>query len=89
VEAFVRVPLWWATEAAKATRTPKAMVWVELLYRSWKAKSLSFPLPNGSLGKKGVSREVKRRALRDLETAGLITVEWRPGKTPRVTLVLL
>lgn len=88
-DAFVKVPLWWATEAAKATRTPVMIVLVELLYRSWKAKSLTFPLPNGRLGEKGVSREVKRRVLRDLEAVGLIMVERRHGKTPLVTLVML
>jgi len=88
-DAFVKMPLWFATEAAKATKTLKALVWVELLYRSWKAKSLTFPLPNGRLKKVGVSREAKRRALRDLEAAGLIRVERPSRKTIRVTLVVL
>jgi hypothetical protein len=35
------------------------------------------------------SRKVKRRVLRNLETAGLITVEQRLGKNPRVTLIIL
>jgi hypothetical protein len=86
---FVKVPLWWAAEAAKATRMPGMLVLIELLHRSWKAKSLTFPLPNRDLGKHGVSREIKRKKLRDLEAAGLITVERRHGKTPRVTLVVL
>jgi hypothetical protein len=88
-EPFVIMPLWWAAEAAKATRAPKLLVLVELLHRSWKAKGLTFPFPNGKLDKAGVSRFVKRRFLLDLETAGLITVEWRHGKTPRVTLTRL
>ena len=58
---FVKVPLWWAEAAAKATRMPGMLVLVELLHRSWKAKSLTFPLPNGRLAKHGVSREIKRR----------------------------
>ena len=86
---FVKVPLWWAAEATKATKTPKALVCIELLHRAWKAKSSTFSLPNGRLSKNGVSREIKRRALRDLEAAGLITVERRHGKTARVTLVVL
>ena len=32
---------------------------------------------------------MKCRALRELEAARLITVEWRPRKTPIVTLVCL
>ena len=86
-DAFVKVPLWWAAEAAKATRMPGMLVLIELLHRSWKAKSLTFPLPNRNLGKHGVSREIKRKRLHDLEAAGLITVERRHG--PQVTLVVL
>ena len=37
----------------------------------------------------GVSRDVKRRVLRDLERARVIMVERPPRKTPRVTLVVL
>ena len=39
---------------------------------------MTFPLPNGRLAKLGVSREIKRRALRELERARLITIE-RPA----------
>jgi hypothetical protein len=86
---FVKVPLWWAEAATKATKSPKAMVWVQLLHAAWKAKRLTFPLPNGRLKKAGVSRFVKRRVLRELEATGLITVAWRHGKTPIVTIVAL
>jgi hypothetical protein len=88
-EPFAKVPLWWAKEATKAIGAPGAMVCVYLLHAAWRAKSLTFPLPNERLKKLGVSREVKRYVLRDLEAAGLITVERRSGKTPLVTLVLL
>ena len=40
-------------------------------------------------GRRGVSREIKRRVLRDLEAAGLITVERPSRKSPIVTLVVL
>jgi hypothetical protein len=88
-ELFVKMPLWWAAEAANATRSPTTHVLVELLHRSWKAKSLTFPLPNGTLKKHEVSRKTKHRVLRDLEVAGLITVGRRHGKTPQITLVVL
>ena len=86
-EPFVKVPMQWAAKAAKATKTTKALVWVWLLHKSWKAKSTTFPLPNGKLKNDGVTRFMKCRALRELEAAGLITVEWRHGKTPIVTLL--
>ena len=89
VEPFVKVPLWWITAATKATNNRKALVCIELLYASWKAKSLTFPLPNARLQKQGITRETKRRALRDLERGGLIIVERPSRKTPIVTLILL
>jgi hypothetical protein len=36
--------------------------------------------------KYGISRDVKLRALRELEEARLITVEWRARKTPIATV---
>jgi hypothetical protein len=88
-DAFVKVPLWWAAEAAKATHSPAALVCIYLLHASWKEKSLTVSLPNGWLKQHGVSREVKRRVLRDLEAAGLIAVERTDRKSPLVTLVAL
>ena len=80
--------MWWIAAAANYTLASH-LVMVELLRASWKAKSSTFPLPNGRLEKLGVSREVKRRVLRDLEQGGLITVERPLRKSPVVTLVLL
>jgi hypothetical protein len=88
-ETFVKVPLWWIEKAAQAISAPSALVCIYLLHTAWKAKSATFLLPNGRLRKAGVSRKVKSRVLRDLETAGLIRVERRPRKSPLVTLVVL
>src|SRR5262249_44424802 len=63
-DRFVKVPLWWIETAAKDIRSPATLVLIELLYAAWKAKSSTFPLPNGRLKKLGVSREIKRRVLR-------------------------
>jgi hypothetical protein len=86
-DRFVKVPLWWAEQASQATRTPKAMVWIWLLHLSWAAHSKTFRLPNERLRARGVSRGVKRRALRDLEEAGLIQVMRERGKSPTVILL--
>jgi hypothetical protein len=88
-EPFVKVPLWWAEAAAKATRNQGFLVCVDLLHRAWKAKGAPFSMPNGRLAKSATGRRTKCRVLRNLEEAGLITVEWRRGKNPRVALVLL
>ena len=61
-DKFVKVPLWWAEHAARATRTPKAMVWIWLLHLAWAAHSNTFTLPNQRLQR---ARSEPRR-----ETAG-------------------
>jgi hypothetical protein len=86
-ERFVRVPIWWAEQACKATRTPKALVCIWLLYLSWKTGSPTFALPNGELRKMGISRETKRRALAALERAGLLKVDRVTRKSVVVTLL--
>jgi hypothetical protein len=87
VEPFVRMPLWWASAAGKATRSPATILLVELLRASWKARSSTFPLANVRLGQLGVSRKIKRRVLRDLERAGLVSVERPQRRSPVVTLL--
>jgi hypothetical protein len=89
IEPFVKVPLWWAQASAKATGSPAVLVLIELLRLQWKTRRMSFPVPNTRLKKLGVSREVKRRVLRDLQRAGLITVDQPTRKSPIVTLVSL
>ena len=86
VEPFVRVPLTWAEKAAKATKTKKALVWIDLLYLSWKTKSTAFSVSN-QRRLDGVTRYTKYRALRELEAEGLITVTRHGKKAPLVTLI--
>jgi hypothetical protein len=84
-DAFVKVPLWAAALVSEATRSPAVLVWVYILYCAWKAKGQSFTLPNGWLERRGVSRQSKYNIVRRLEAYGLITVEWRPRKSPLIT----
>lgn len=86
-EPFVLMPLWWVERAAPAVRSPVTLVLVELLRAAWRAKSATFPLSNVRLNRLGVTRKVKRRALQDLETVGLIAVERRARRSPKVTLL--
>ena len=88
-DKFVKVPLWWAEQAAQATRTRKAMVWIWLLRLSFEKHSTTFQVPNGRLLGRGVSRFTKVRALRELEEAGLIQVRRERGKSPTVTVLYL
>jgi DNA-binding transcriptional ArsR family regulator len=58
----------------------------------WHLKGLrrdkSFLVSNLMLQEWGIQPDAKRRALRKLEKAGLITVERRGKRSPRVTLVV-
>jgi hypothetical protein len=74
---------------ATAKPSTKAEPSAKARRRKWKARSLTFSLPNGQLAARGASRKAKYRVLRELEAAGLITVERQPRKSPRVTLSML
>jgi hypothetical protein len=86
VRSYVRIPLELAGQAAAATGGKRMLVWMLILYRSWQRQNPTVVLPNTMLRKYGISREVKRRALKQLEAAGLIKVQWRSAKNPIVTL---
>jgi hypothetical protein len=58
-----------------------------LCYLGWKNKGESIKLANGMLKIDGVPPTTKRRALRDLERRGMITVERWPKKSPVVRLM--
>ena len=88
-QQFVKVPLQWAADAAKATGTRGAMVWILLLHMAWKTKSTTFPLSNVILTRYGVSREMKRRVLEKLEASGWIKIERRWKRNPIVTLLTI
>jgi hypothetical protein len=85
-DTFVQVPLMRAASMAKATKTTKAMVWLVVLYEWWANKGRPFTLSNKKLAGYGVTHDTKRRALRELEAAGLITVEQNGKRAPVVTL---
>ena len=88
-QQFAKVPLQWAADAAKATGTRGAMVWILLLHLAWKTKSRTFPLSNAMLARYGVSREMKRRVLEKLEARGWIKIERRWKRNPIVTMLTI
>jgi hypothetical protein len=49
-ESFAKVPLGWAAKAAKATGTPRALVWVQLVHLAWRAKGQTQPVPKRGAG---------------------------------------
>jgi hypothetical protein len=86
-EPFVQVPLALAARVAAATNNQKMMVWLWLRHQVWKTKRNVVAVPNGAMAEYGISPDVKRAALRQLEAAELITIERRSRKTPIVTML--
>jgi hypothetical protein len=62
------------------------LVALRVLYLTRCERSQTVVLTNKGLADWGVSRHQKLKALRRLERAGHIAVEWRQRKNPRVTL---
>jgi hypothetical protein len=60
-----------------------------LLRLAWKDHNKTVSLPNAQLEAHGIDRRTKRRALQELEAAGLIRIERRSRKAPVVTLLHL
>jgi hypothetical protein len=87
-ERFVQVPWWWI-EKLQGSPGHTYHVAHFLLYLHWQRGDRGpITLASGMLAMDGVSPSTKVRALRRLEHLGLITVEWRLRKSPKVTLHL-
>jgi len=84
-DPFVKLPLPLGAAICRATKTPKAMVWILLLYEGWKAKGKPFTLSNVKLARYGVNRERKCQVLAEMEAAGLITIHQQGKQSTIVT----
>ena len=76
-------------ELARQTRNALLAVQAELHrmhFRAWDKKA-PIAFGNSTLRGLGFSHHEKTRALKALETAGWITVQWHGKKTPRVTII--
>jgi hypothetical protein len=85
-EQFVMVPWRWLDLLATTSSANTYRVVMHLLYEHWRRNGQSFPLPNGMLRLGGVTRQAKWRALVELERLGLVSVEKRPNRSPKVTV---
>jgi hypothetical protein len=83
---FAMLPMTWYERLKGADGQTYRVAWF-LLYQHWKNNGDPIKLANGMLAMDGVPSESKRRALRDLERRGLITVERWPKKSPVVRLM--
>jgi hypothetical protein len=84
---FVKVPMAWVEklEGAHGQTWRLAMF---LLYTHWKDRGEPVKLSNGMLRIDGIPRTSKWRALRDLETRGLVAVQCRPRRSPIVRVLV-
>jgi DNA-binding MarR family transcriptional regulator len=83
---FVQFPLPWVERLAGSSSAGTYRVALHLLYRHWKNGGQPFSLGNQTLEKEGVDRYAKWRALDELEQLGLISIERRPRRSPRITV---
>jgi hypothetical protein len=83
-ESFIKVPGSWLEKLAGSSGATYHVALV-LLHENWRLGG-PVTLPNGMLKMDGISRHAKYRALVKLENLGLITVERRLKKSPRIKL---
>jgi DNA-binding transcriptional ArsR family regulator len=87
-EKFLKGPVPWDWVRAAARLPGKALaaglgVWFE----AGCASTGTVPVTLARLARVGISRDAARRALAQLERAGLATLDRRPGRATRVTLL--
>jgi DNA-binding MarR family transcriptional regulator len=88
IEKFLKGPVPWPW-LEEASHLPGKALQVGLcLWRlAGSTNSMTIKLSNTEVAALGVKRDAKSRALKHLETAGLVKVERHRGKFPRVTIV--
>jgi hypothetical protein len=87
-EKFLMGPVPWAWLQRASRLHGRALhVGIAVWFLAGFEKSATVPLAASVLRASGVTRWAAARGLRDLETAGLVTVERRSGRQPRVTLL--
>jgi len=86
-DGFVKVPLAWADRLKRPSQIGTYPVAIHLLYQHWRNGGKPVVLSNVAL--EGVKRWQKWRALRELEDLGLVKIERRRCKSPRVTVLMV
>jgi hypothetical protein len=83
---YVRFPWEWAERMKAVNRGCTYRLALLLVYEHWRTGGRSIMLSTAGLEQEGLSRRSKWRALLELEQLGLVRVERRPRKSPRITL---
>jgi hypothetical protein len=87
-ERFLKgpIPLKWLTHASMLPGK-SLQVGIALWYLKGLKKNSVVKLTNVTLSEFGVKKDAKRRALKSLEEAGLVSIERYTGKNPIVTIL--
>ena len=86
-EVFVRITRAQSDRLDKVKTLSSGRLFRHLLFLDFASHGKPCTLANEALAGIGIDRRVKWRALRELEGLGLISVERRPRKSPRVTII--
>jgi hypothetical protein len=83
---YVRVPWPWVERLQSAKRISTYTLALLLLYENWKSGGRTLVLSNLLAAEVGLCRQAKWRGLRELERLGLVRVEQRKGRAPRIVM---
>jgi hypothetical protein len=86
-EAFIKRPLSWAQQLAKASHLATSPVADCLLHQEFKTRRNPVNLSGEVLAEWGITRQRSSEALAELEALGLVSVRHHHGKPPVVTLI--
>jgi ribosomal protein S19E (S16A) len=85
-KGVIMLPGWWYERLAGTRRAADWQLALHLIRRNYENFRKPFQQANGVLESEGVSREMKRRALNNLERLGLISIVRREDKSPQIVV---
>jgi hypothetical protein len=83
---FVRVPWAWVERLRETKRVSTYRLALVILYEHWRTGGRPIVLSNVGMRSEGLTRQSKWNALEELGGLGLIEIETRPRKSPRIVL---
>jgi hypothetical protein len=83
---YVRFPWAWVERLQAAKRVSSYRLALLLVYEHWRTGGRAIVLSNVLSKAEGLSRRSKWNALAELEAVGLVRVERRPRRSPRLVL---
>jgi hypothetical protein len=84
---YVRVPWFWVERLRLAKRTVTYRLAFFVVYEHWRSGGWPIVLSNLTAAAEGMSPRAKSRALADLERLGLVKLERRTGRAPRLKVL--